>query len=230
MDKITAGIGALLALVSLGSAFDNFSTIGLWPKLIVTGIAALLVARSAATWLAKYLHPNEIFVGFGQPVPGRSPVRLALFIVLLAACCALFSVLALSLTNRFTLQLVETTGTGLSKSLLIAPDANIDTVSIELPSRQDASCSWKDRSQGDIPRLAVQMIGWDSPTPKLHIDNFVDPQRIEVECKPGHAIRADIIVPARTTIYLPDSLRAIRLGIVTTGGLLWLGACFVMLR
>lgn len=202
--------------------------IGLWPKLYVTAIAALFFVFGIARWLANYLRPSEVNIGFGLPEPRRSRYRFALFSLLLAVCCILFIILAILLTNRFTLQLIEATAADTSAALLIAPDASVESVTIELPPKGGSSCDWKNKSQGDLPPLAIQMIGWNSPTPQLHIDEFVSPQRIEIECKPAHAIRAGILVPARTTIYLSDYLRTIHVVIIAAGGLIWLGACFAM--
>jgi hypothetical protein len=225
MEKLSAIAGALLTLVSLGSAYETFTSIGLLPKLVVTALAAMLVAYSAACWFAEHLRPTEPNIGFGMPEPHRSLKRFLLFSLLLAALCALFILLALFLTQRFTLQLRETTGAGKSATLLIAPDADVESMTIELPRKEDAACDWANRSQGDLPPLAVQMLGWNSPTPQLHIDDFVYPQRVEIGCKPPRIIRGGIIVPPRTVIYPIDSLRIIHIAIIAIGGLIWLAAC-----
>jgi hypothetical protein len=226
MEKLSAIVGFVLSLLSLGSAYDSFTTIELLPKLLVTGVAALLVIFSAAHWFARHLAPDQPFIGYGVPEPDRSIPRFSFFSFLLAVLSALFILLALYLTERFTLQLRETTAADKSATLLIAPDASIDSVTLELPRKTDASCDWQNRSLGDLPPLAVQMIGWDSPTPQLHIDDFVFPQRIEIDCKPAHSIRGGIILPKRTVVYLANTLRMIQIAIVIAGGLVWLAACF----
>jgi hypothetical protein len=228
MEKLGTILGILLSLLSLGSAFDSFTAIGLLPKLIVAAAAALLVVFRTAYWFAEHLRPADSSVGFGVPVADRSKRRFALFSGLLAVLCVLFVLLALWLTQRFTLQLREATEVDKSATLLIAPYASIDSVSIELPRKQDASCDWQNRSEGDLPPLAAQMIGWNSPTPQLHIDDFVYPQRVEIDCKPARAIRGGIIVPARTVIYLADSLWIIRFAIIAVGGLIWFAACWAV--
>lgn len=228
MEKLGTILGILLSLLSLGSAFDSFTAIGLLPKLIVAAAAALLVVFRTAYWFAEHLRPADSSVGFGVPVADRSKRRFALFSGLLAVLCVLFVLLALWLTQRFTLQLREATEADNSATLLIAPYASIDSVSIELPRKQDASCDWQNRSEGDLPPLAAQMVGWNSPTPQLHIDNFVYPQRVEIDCKPARAIRGGIIVPAGTVIYLADSLWIIRFAIIAVGGLIWFAACWAV--
>lgn len=230
MEKISTIIGLLLSLISLGSAYETFTTIGLWPKLFMTAVAALLLVFGAARWLASYLTPNEAYVGYGATPPRRSLSRYVQFSILLLLASIGCVLLALYLTDRFTLQLNETTNSTMSTTLLIAPEASIDSVTVQLPPKEGASCDWKNRSQEDLPPLTVQMIGWNSPTPQLHVDNFVDPQRIEIVCNPPHNIRSGIIVPARTIIYLADSLRTIQLVVIAIGGLIWLVACFAMWR
>ena len=107
--KLATIIGIILSLLSFGSAYDSFTNIGLWPKLYVTAIAALFFVFGIARWLANYLRPSEVNIGFGLPEPRRSRYRFALFSLLLAVCCILFIILAILLTNRFTLQLIEAT-------------------------------------------------------------------------------------------------------------------------
>ena len=65
MEKLSAIIGFVLSLLSLGSAYDSFTTIELLPKLLVTGVAALLVIFSAAHWFARHLAPDQPFIGYG---------------------------------------------------------------------------------------------------------------------------------------------------------------------
>jgi hypothetical protein len=127
MEKLATAIGIFLSLLSIGSAYDTFTTIGLWPKLYVTAAAAFLLVFSAARRFAQYLPQDDQYFGFGIPAPRRPPDRFALFSVLLAVCCALFIILALFLTQRFTLRLIETPGANASATLLIAPDASIES-------------------------------------------------------------------------------------------------------
>lgn len=230
MEKIAAFLGVVLSLVSVGSAFETFTTIGLLPKLIVTAAAALLVVLSIAHWLAKYVTPDNGFIGGGQPAPERSIRRYLAFTPLLAVFCVLFIYLGLFLTQRFALQLSDATEAGKSATRLMAPDADVESVTIELPGKADATCDWTNRSRADLPPLSVQMIGWDSPTPQLHIDHFVYPQGVEIDCKPPRSIHSGITVPPRTVIYPADTLRTIRITIIAVGVLLWLTACFVTWR
>lgn len=229
MERISAAIGLLLSVLSVGSAFDTFTSVGLLPKLIITATAAILIIFSAASWLAKYLRPAQENVGFGLPQEERSKPRFVAFSVLLVALCVGFTWFAWYLTERFTLQLLERIEADKSATLLIAPDASVDSVTIELPRKQDSVCDWHDRSESNFPPLSIQMIGWDSPTPELQIDGFVFPQRIEIDCKPPRVIRR-ISMPARTTMYLSDDLWTIRLIILAAGGLIWLIACSAMWR
>ena len=230
MDKLATGIGVLLSVLSLGSAYDNFTAIGLLPKLIITALAAAFLTLSLANWLSKKLRPSQQVVGFGAAQPDRSKTRVVVFSLILAVLCAVFVWFAFYLTQRFTLQLRETADAEESVTLLIAPDSSVDSVTIELPLREASTCDWRNRSQRDLPPLGIQMIGWNSPTPKLHIDDFVYPQQLEIDCKPARTIRGGIIVPARTVIYLADTLWTVRIAIMIVGGLIWLVGCILMWR
>jgi hypothetical protein len=229
MERFSAAIGLALSVLSVGGAFDTFTSVGLLPKLIVAALAAALIIFSAASWLAKHIRPAQENVGFGLHQEGRSKLRFFLFAMLLAVLCVGFTWFAWYLTERFTLQLLEKIEADKSATLLIAPDASVDSVTIELPRKQDSACDWHDRSEGNFPRLSIQMISWDSPTPELQIDSFVYPQRVEIDCKPPRVIRR-ISMPARTTMYLSDDLWTIRLIILAAGGLIWLIACSAMWR
>src|SRR4029079_3595730 len=101
-----AVLGLVLSLLSVGGAFESFSDIGLLPKLVVTAIATGLVVFSVASWFTRYVHPAG--GGFGLPAPQRSIGRFVVCSLVLAAICALLVWLAVFLTERFTLQLQET--------------------------------------------------------------------------------------------------------------------------
>ncbi len=224
METLSATLGLLLSLLSVGGAFESFSDIGLLPKLIVTSIATVLVVFSVASRLARYIHPTG--QGSGLLEPERSIGRFVLCSLVLAGICALFVLLALFLTQRFTLQLQEAGKANSSATLLIAPEGIVQSVTIELPTKKDSTCDWHNRSQEDIPPLTAFTIGFNSPTPSLQIDNFVYPQRVEVDCAPPRKLRIDL--PGRTALYPTDALWMTRWRVLTIGGLIWLIACFVM--
>jgi len=75
MERFSAAIGLALSVLSVGGAFDTFTSVGLLPKLIVAALAAALIIFSAASWLAKHIRPAQENVGFGLPQEGRSKLR-----------------------------------------------------------------------------------------------------------------------------------------------------------
>lgn len=224
METFSAALGLVLSLLSVAAAFDSFSDIGLLPKLIVTAIATGLVGFGAASRATRYIHPAG--GGFGLAAPERSIGRFVLCSLVLAVLCALFVWLAVYLTQRFTLQLQETSKPNSSATLLIAPEGIVQSVTIELPPKKGSTCDWHNRSQEPIPPLTAFTVGFDSPTPSLQIDNFIHPQRIEVDCTPPHTLRIDL--PGRTVLYPPGTLWTIRFVILIVGGLIWLTTCFAM--
>jgi hypothetical protein len=226
MERASLIVGVVLSVLSLGSAFDTFTDIGLLPKLFVSAAAACLVIFGAASLLSKYVKPGQFNIGYGLQEPERSKARFALFSLALCALSILFVYLTLVLTQRFTLQLQEKTEADRSIALLIAPEASVDSVSVGIPA--DSKCDWKNKSRESLPPLGLQMIGWGSPIQRIQIDNFVHPQRVEIDCQPARSIRPNINVPRRTSIYLPDTLWTIRLVIIAAGGLIWLIACAAM--
>lgn len=223
METVSAVVGLLLSILSIGGAFDTFSDIGLLPKLVVVAIAAGLLVFSAAKWLAKLIRPTD---PIGLPAPERDMRRFVLCSIALAVICVAFVWLAVFLTQRFTLQLQETSSANRLVTLLIAAEGPVQNVTIELPRKQESTCDWHDRSQEPFPPLTAFTVGFDSPKPNLQIDNFIYPQRVEIDCTPARAPRIDL--PGRTVLYAPGTLWTTRLIILIVGGLIWLSACFAM--
>src|SRR6266849_7104544 len=184
LEKIGIILGLVLSALALASAFENFSNVGLLWKLVVTAVAGLIMSQVVANWLAKWTNPSEQFPGFGRPPAGRSTGRFCFSLVLLGALCGAFVGLSLLLIQWFTLQLHETKTVEKSITLLIAPYSRVEGITIQLPSKNDSKCAWTDKEPKSFPRLNIQMIDWDSMTPKLHIDQFSYPQRIMVDCSP----------------------------------------------
>lgn len=222
METASAVLGLVLSLVSVGGAFETFSDIGLLPKLVLVAIAAGLLVFSAAKWFARYIRPTDRF----GPAPKRDIGRFVLCSFALAVLCAFFVWLGVFLTQRFTLQLQETSNANSATTLLIAAEGNVQHVTIELPPKSDSTCDWHNRSEEPTPPLTALTVGFDSKTPTLQIDDFVYPQRVEVDCTPARTLRIDL--PGRTVLYSPDTLWTTRLFILIVGGLLWLTACFAM--
>ena len=75
------------------------------------------------------------------------------------------------------------------------------------------------------PRLDIEIIDWDTPIRKLHVDNFSYPQMIAVECRPPANVSGGIHVePSSTEVFLVGQLRIWQRVIFVLGGLIWIAA------
>jgi hypothetical protein len=229
LEKSSGLIGGLLAIISVGAAFETFTNLGLLPRLVVTAIAALLLCF----WL------NRLLVGWIKPPQGIIPTapatkfsRLRYFgaVVLLLIVCGSFVLFAVWMIGRLTFQLHEMTTGGASRALLVAPYSRVDSVTIAVPPYQAGKCVWHDRSQASIPRLQLLMIDWNSTTPALQVANFEHPQRIEVNCNAARAISNVTVMPPSTAIYSANQLSSWRLWSAIAGGVIWLISAGLLYR
>ncbi|UVK41903.1 hypothetical protein BPNPMPFG_003514 [Mesorhizobium sp. AR07] len=202
-------VGVVVAVLGLVDSFHSFLAAGLALKLFVLGIAGVISIALLTSRLMSGPRPRNILSGAAK----------------LLLVCGVFVVVALLLATRSPIMLREETTNGKSVSTLVAAYSSANAVTIQLPPQVTANCIWSDAGPGGFPQLDVQMVDWDSPVPKLHIDNFVHPQRVAVECSPPALLRDITVDPPLTEMFLRRQADRWLNWILSLGGLTWLAAC-----
>jgi hypothetical protein len=223
LEKLAGIAGGVAAFLAIGGAFDTFTNLGLIAKLSAAGAAALLLSLSTAGKLADWSKPAAQMPRFGQAAP-RAPARR---IVASVAALLLVAALAVGLAHfvlaRFATRLDETITSDKSSAALTATLSKFDRLTIQLPDRKQSSCRWSDQSAGP-ERLDLQVIDFDSPVPKLQVDNFHYPQQMTIECRPAYPLRQIFVEPASARLYRTEEITSLRTWIFIIGGLIWLVA------
>jgi hypothetical protein len=219
-DKVTWAIGIVGGLLALAGVFETYTNAALHWRLLVAGIAcALLSWALAGTFIPWTRRPRE--GGFVNPEPKRSIAKTIGFTVLLGIFCVIFVYLSWwLLIDGITFQIRETKAAGKSTALLIAPYSAVKSVTIELPN--NSKCIWSDKTVNSYPALQLLSLDADSPTPTLQIDNFVYPQRLQINCSAASAIRNVIPDPPSTAMYRFDQLWWWHFWSITGGAVIWL--------
>jgi hypothetical protein len=225
LEKIAAAVALLLAVLSIAAAFESFTNVDLVWKLPVTALAALLVSLSLAYWLAQWCKPAAAYSGYWHTSALSPEIRRGLSAIALGAVCVVFVAVALLQIKWFALQFDHRTAPEKSTARLIASSLRVESVTIPLPPGSASNCKWANEGPPSVPNLKMQMIDWDSPVRKLHIDDFVYPQRLSIECAPGLPISNISVVPPTVTIYHEEELSRWKWASYLLGGLLWLAGC-----
>ncbi len=224
LEKLSGIAGGVAALLAIGAAFDTFTNFGLVAKLSVAGVAALLLSLSIAGQLASWSRPAAGLPGFGGERGRASKGRIVASVAALLLIAALAVGLAHFIIAQFATRLDETMTSDKSSATLTATLSKFDRLTIQLPDRKQSSCRWSDESAGP-ERLDLQIIDFDSPIPKLQVDNFHYPQRMTIECRPAYRLRRIFVEPASAVLYWTEEITSLRKWIFTIGGLIWLVAC-----
>lgn len=217
-ERVAVFAGFAATVLALGGSLQNSVAVGLFWKLVVVGLAcALLViplARGLAVWTVRS-------TGLG---------RFVLVAVVLLIASGDFMVLALLIAVRTPILLDERSANGTSTATLVASRAGASNVTIRLRSKTAASCTWRDAAPEALPKLDIRMLDSDSAVPKLHIDNFVAPQRVAVDCVPPTPVRDIRLDPPGMELLLVRDLKRWLAAIVVAGVLIWLIAFFRLRR
>jgi hypothetical protein len=224
LEKYNGYLALLTAVLAVGGAFETFTNLGLTAKLFVVAIAALSVSLYCARIFASRVKPEPATPGFGVESEGPSVSGLVLSVLGLAAVLCLWIGLAVFVSTRFAAHFDETVRSAKSTAALTAAYVRIDKVTIQLPARSQSTCQWSDTSTVRGERLALQIIDFDSPVPKLQIENFYYPQALTIVCEPGAAVHP-IVQPTSAAFYRSDDIGWLRQWIFIIGGAIWLIAC-----
>ncbi|SDA97004.1 hypothetical protein [Mesorhizobium qingshengii] len=209
IELIGGLVGVVVAVLGLVDSFHGFLAAGLTLKLFVLGIAGIISIALLTSRLMSRPRPRNILSGAAK----------------LLLVCGAFVVVALLLATRSPIMLREEITKGKSVTTLAAAYSSANAVTIQLPPHVTTNCMWSDAEPGAFPRLDAQMVDWDSPVPKLHIDNFVHPQRVAVECSPPSPLRGITVDPPLTEMFLRRQVDRWVDWILSLGGLTWLAAC-----
>jgi hypothetical protein len=228
IEKYSAWLAAIPAVLAIGGAYETFTGLSLFPRLIVAAIALLLICLGLNRVLAPRVKPPA---QRNAPPPRFSWKWLSVSVAVHAVICLLgFFFVSALLIGRLTFQLDEMTTKGQAIARLVAPYPGVASVTIELPSYDDGRCDWRDLTPKSIPKLQSLIQDWNSPTPVLQIDGFKYPQRIAVICNGGEAIHNLSVEPVSTAIYLTDQLWWLRVWSAITGVGIWAIASASLLR
>lgn len=223
-EKLSGIAGVVAGLLAIGAAFETFTNFGLVVKLSIAGAAALGLSLFVAGALAGWTKPQAGLPGFGGDTGRPPPLRVGVSVAALLLPAALAVGLAFFLIAQFATHLDEFVASDKSTAVLTATLSKFDRMTIQLPDRKQSSCRWSDQSP--LPeRLDVQIIDWDSPIPKLQVDNFRQPQQLMIECRPASSLRRIFVEPASTVLYRAEEIGSLRFWVVMMGGLIWLAAC-----
>lgn len=225
VEKNLIWIGGVSSLLALGGAFETFTTLGLFWRLLITALAGLSVAMAAAGYISGWVKQDHDIRGFGREEEPRSNGRFAAAAAVLAVVCAIFAWLAWFQTDRFVLKIGESRSGEALTTLLHAPLRPVSSMTVQLPGPPKNDCNWRDRRPDSYPRLAVEIIDWDTPIRKLRVDNFVYPQTIAIECRPPANVSGGVHVePPSTEVFLAGQLRLWQRVTLGLGGLIWIAA------
>lgn len=224
IDKNLTLVAGISSLLALGSAFETFTTLALFWRLLITSVAAASVAMAVANRLAIWSRQSSAVPGFGREDEALSINRLLGSATLLALVCAAFVWLAWFQTDRFVLRIQESRSADFSNTLLHAPSRPVNRVTIQLPGPGKNDCKWSDQRTDSFPRLRVQTIDWDTPIRKLRVDNFVYPQVVGIECRPAVDVASRVYAEPLTEVFLAGELKNWQHVIFVLGGLTWVVA------
>ncbi|WP_095089852.1 hypothetical protein [Mesorhizobium sophorae] len=217
--------GILASLVALIGTFESFTNALLFWRLLVTGVAASLILWEVAEYFAARSKPAPRKITYGEATKPSPPWGLILSGAVILAVCAAFVLLACLQTQRFIMRVDEQMAGSSVRTDLYAPLRMVEKVLIQLPAKAENICDWQDLRPGALPALFPQEIDMATPTPKLLLQDFVQPQAVRVDCKAPTSIASGIRVsPPSTEVFRTSDLRTWRLWIYIMGGLIWLSA------
>ena len=206
IEVIGGLVGVVVPFLGLVDSFHAFLMAGLALKLVVLGIAGV----TSIVLLTQRLEKRTNFL------LGAAALLLA---------CGFFVIVALMLATRSPITLREQTTNSTSSATLLAAYSSTNAVTIQLPSHAASTCVWADAMPQAFPKLDVQMVDWDSAVPKLHVDNFIHPQQIEIKCVPPTSLHSITVDPPLAEMFLQKQLNLWLRWIIIVGGLIWLAAC-----
>lgn len=227
--NLTLVVGIFSTVTALVGTFESITNLQLVWRLLITGVAALLILIATTNRLSRWVRPDSAVLGFGREEEPASRARVFLGAVGLTLLCAAFVFLAWLQTDRFILKIDESRSAEVFSATLFAPSRIVDTVMVQLPGPDRSYCDWRDLRTNSFPRLRAQMIDWDSPIRKLRVDNFIHPQAVNIECRPPNVISMGIHVrPQSTEVFMANQLRDWQRLIYILGGLIWIAAIWCL--
>jgi hypothetical protein len=223
-EKLSAIAGIIAGLLAIGAAFETFTNLGLIVKLVIAGAAGLGLSLSVAGILANWTRAPVGMPGFGGTPPRPPPKRVVASVVALLVPAAAAVALAIFVIAQFATRVDESMASDKSTAVLTATLSKFDRMTIQLPDRKQSNCRWSDQSTRP-ERLDLQIIDWDSPVPKLQVDNFRQPQELTIECRPAARLRGIFVEPASAVLYRAEQIGSLRFWVFIIGGMIWLVAC-----
>lgn len=222
ISKIGLYAGLSASVVSLFGTFENFTNLHLIWRILITGIAGILICLAVTNILIQWSKPQQSMPGYGRPAPSASNFHLCLSTVVLSVLSAVFVYLAWLQTDRFVLKVEKSQFGGSSIALFFAPSRMVETMTVQLPGPERSDCNWSELRTDSLPRLRAQTIDWDSPIRKLRIDDFVHPQAVRIECRaPADLLRGALVEPPSTDLFLTSKLNKWQITIYLLGVFLW---------
>lgn len=215
--------GILASLVALIGTFESFTSAPLIWRLLVTGVAAVLILWVLAEYLAARSKPAAGRITYGGVTKPPLPLRLILSGAVMLVACTAFVLLAGLQTQRFIMKVDEVIAGSVVRADLYAPLRMVKKVVIQLPANAENICDWQDLQPSALPALFAQEIDMATPTPNLLLQDFGQPQALRVTCKAPNSIASGIrILPSSTEVFRTGDLRTWQLWIYIIGGLIWL--------
>lgn len=215
-------IGLIITLLSLAGSLETFGGVAFSWKLIATGIAAVTVLWLVAGRLARWVRPSHS-PGFGPTGPSTPYGRHVVSIIVLVVVSASFVGGAWLIVLFYTLNVEENPiSNDQFEFWLRAPVQVAEKLTVHLPSRTKAACDPIEpqaREQAD-----VTLVDFNTLNPQLQISNFSHPQRQGLRCRPRidpDDIKVRVAPPTIEIFFPGDRLRYL-VGIISTGGVLWI--------
>lgn len=224
VERIASIVGLLAAVLALTDAFQGFVAGGLFWKMIVIGLACAMFTWAAAGALAARLQPSSpAKPRYGSSSQNNALPRLLAITTLLTLCLLFFGLIWL-MAFRQPIRVTETISADRSTAILTASATTPAELTVLLPNRAQIACDWRNTSTDQFPRLDYQVVDISTPSPKLHFDGFVYPQRMQIDCKPPTALRDFKLEPGGGEIFLQDELNRRLAWAALIGGIIWLAA------
>lgn len=207
--------GAIAACVAL--TWDNFTGMGLVPRLI----AMLVLAIVLQELLARYLAPEDLGqdVGFRphEPRPkDRKRTGKLIAIIVLAAASVVISFLAWLQTERFVVSAERSEQNGVQTLTISAAWIEATRVDIRLPP-PPVQCDIEEKG------ASFTEVDWDQPDRTLQINVFVSPQVVTIKCKNAAQLgqRGFIVAGPADGPYFSSDLKWFSIIIFVMGVVTW---------
>lgn len=228
IDSLLKYLGIPAAVLgAIALTWDNITGIGFIPRLIATGILALVAQELLARALA--FKPFEPSIGFQSPNSKTGKTNHKKFVVaclFLAGWATVASAFAWWQTERFVITAMSENQDGRHSVTLNASVVKSEFVVLPLPT-PPVDC--KPHVEGGAHFITF---AWDTVERALNIDDFVAPQFVTVSCDAELNIRnrGIWVNGSADRPYFSAELDRFRIGIVFIGILLWFYGIFRVRR